>query len=353
MTTTPEHAARRTARQTFTDAVPLRSVALVLGVLVLQLAFVASYVGAFHDPTPHEIEVGVVAPDTVAAQTVEQLNDIDGTPLAARVTTEADARAAIESGDLSAALVVSTDGTEDTLLVASGGGSAVATAVETVLAQAESTQGRTLATTDLVPLEGGDARGLTGFYLVVGWMVGGYLVASLLGVAQGSRPATPRRAAIRLAALVPYAVASGLGGALVVGPWLGALEGPVWLLTAIGALVVLAAAAMTVALQVLLGTVGIAVAILLFVVIGNPSAGGAIPAALLPTFWRTVGPWLPNGAATEAVRGAVYFDAAGIGGPLLVIAAWAVAGIVVTMVASWLLHRRTDGAAARAGLATP
>ncbi len=91
----------------------------------------------------------------------------------------------------------------------------------------------------------------------------------------------------------------------------------------------------------MMGTVGIAVAILLFVVIGNPSAGGAVPAALLPTFWRTVGPWLPNGAATEAVRSAVYFDAAGIGGPVLVIAAWAVAGAVLTMGASWVLHRRS------------
>lgn len=343
--TTTRSARSRAALRTFRDAVPLRSVGLVLGVLVLQLAFVASYVGAFHDPTPHEIEVGVVAPDGVATQVVDRLNDIDGSPLSATATTASAARSQVQDGDLAAALVVSADGTEDTLLVASGGGSSVVTAVQSVLTQAEASQGRTLTTEDLVPLEGGDARGLTGFYLVVGWMVGGYLVASLLGVARGSRPATPRRAAVRLASLVPYAAASGLGGALVVGPWLGALDGPVWVLTGIGTLVVLAGAAMTVALQVLLGTVGIAVAILLFVVIGNPSAGGAVPAALLPTFWRTIGPWLPNGAATEAVRSAVYFDAAGIGGPVLVIAVWAVAGAVLTMAASWVLHRRGVGPA--------
>jgi hypothetical protein len=34
----------------------------------------------------------------------------------------------------------------------------------------------------------GDGRGLTGFYLVVGWIVGGYLVAALLGVSGGVPP---------------------------------------------------------------------------------------------------------------------------------------------------------------------
>ncbi|MGZ6791719.1 MAG: DUF3533 domain-containing protein [Mycobacteriales bacterium] len=312
-----------------------RAFASVVAVLLLQLGFVLSYVGAFHAPRPQHVRVGLVAPSQVAASSVDRLNALPGRPLAVRaVGGEQQAREQVRAGDLSAALVVDPSGTTDRLLVASGGGASTATAVEEVLARVERAQQRSATTVDVVPLQAGDARGLSGFYLVVGWMVGGYLVASLLGVVGGARPATPRRAAIRLAALVPYAVLSGLGGALVAGPLLGALDGHVLALWGVGALVVFAAAAATTAFQVLLGVVGIGVAVLLFVVLGNPSAGGAYQADLLPPFWRAIGDVLPNGAGTDTVRRVVYFGGAGTAGHLLVLAAWALAGTVVALLAA-------------------
>lgn len=39
---------------------------------------------------------------------------------------------------------------------------------------------------------------------MIGWIVGGYLVASLLGVAKGARPATMRRAVVLV--IAAYAV---------------------------------------------------------------------------------------------------------------------------------------------------
>ena len=36
-------------------------------------------------------------------------------------------------------------------------------------------------------LQRGDFHGLTGYYLLIGWIVGGYLVAALLGVASDGR----------------------------------------------------------------------------------------------------------------------------------------------------------------------
>ncbi|MET8009462.1 hypothetical protein ABZU86_30850 [Streptomyces sp. NPDC005271] len=124
----------------------------------------------------------------------------------------------------------------------------------------------------------------------MGWTVGGYLFAALLGVSKGARPATVRRAAQRLLAAVPYAVLSGLGGAAIVGPLLGALTGHFLALWGIGALAVFGAAAVTIALQVLFGVLGIGVTVLLFVVLGNPSAGGAYGPELLPPFWRATSP---------------------------------------------------------------
>lgn len=330
------------------DAVTPRAFAYVLAVLLLQLGFVMSYIGAFHDPTPHRIELGLVAPEQVASSSVARLNALSGDPLAARVvSSEQQARQQVRAGELSAALVVDPAGTTDRLLVASGGGASTVTAVEQVVGGVEQAQQRSATTVDVVPLQAGDGRGLSGFYLVVGWLVGGYLVASVLGVAGGAAPVTRRRAGIRLAALVPYAVLSGLGGALIAGPVLGALEGHTVALWWTGALLVFAAAAATTALQVLFGIVGIGAAVLIFVVLGNPSAGGAYQTDLLPGFWRGIGMLLPNGAGTDTVRRIVYFEGSGIGTHLLVIALWALAGLVVSLLAA---SRRSDrGRSPRAG----
>ncbi len=322
------------------DAVSVRTVALVVGVLVVQLAFILSYVGAFHAPRPQDVPVSVVAPAAVAAQVVEQLDGVAGTPLAATaVPDEATARTQLADGSTSAVLVVDPTGRADTLLIASGAGTSVATAAEQVLTQVETAQGRTLTVSDVVPLQSGDARGLSGFYLVIGWIVGGYLVAALLGVARGARPATTLRAGLRLAAVLPYAVLSGIGGAVLVGPVLGALTGHFWALAGVGTLLVVGAAAVTMALQVALGVLGIGVTVLLFVVLGNPSAGGAYQPVLLPPFWRALSGVLPNGVGTDAVRRIVYLGGSGAGADVAVLAAWAVGGIVATLAAAAILHR--------------
>ena len=298
------------------DAISLRTALLVFGVLVLQLAFIWSYVGAFHHPTPHEVPLAVVAPAAVSGKVVHGLNSIESAPLrATAVATAAEARRQVRAGTVSGALLIDPTSTTDTLLVASGGGASTAAALEIVLARAEAAQHRTIRVVDVVPLQPGDARGLTGFYLVIGWIVGGYLVAALLGVARGARPATLRRAVIRLGSVVPYALVSGLAGAVMVGPVLGALRGHLVALSLIGALLVFSAATVTMALQVVFGTFGIGLTVLLFVVLGNPSAGGAYSPALLPPLWRDLGGALPNGAGTAAVRGVVVFRGVGAGQP--------------------------------------
>jgi L-ascorbate metabolism protein UlaG (beta-lactamase superfamily) len=328
-----------TFRAEIRDAVSGRATLLVVGVLLLQLAFTLSYVGAFHSPKAHHISLGVVAPDQVSGQVVGALNAIPSGPVSARpLPDEAIATSRIRQGKLSAALVVGGSGT-DRLLVATAGGASVATAVQQVVEAAEAQQQRTVVVEDLVPVQSGDARGLTGFYLMLGWIVGGYLMAALLGVSKGARPANLRRATIRLLAVVPYAVVSGLGGAVIVDPVLGALTGHFLALSALGALVVFGAAACTMAFQVLFETLGIGLTVLVFVVLGNPSAGGAYQPELLPPFWRHLSDALPNGAATDAIRRIVYFGAHGNAGHLAVLTAYAVAGVAVTAVASFLRGR--------------
>ncbi|MFC1417297.1 DUF3533 domain-containing protein [Streptacidiphilus cavernicola] len=317
------------------DAVTTRAAVLVVGVLLLQFGFIVSYVGALHHPYPHRAALAVAAPAQVSGQLVGQLNAIPKQPLDARpVADEAAARRQILDQKVYAALLFDPTGRRDRLLLANASGPALATAIEKVVTGAEARQGRTVATEDLVPLASGDAEGLSSFYLAVGLCVGGYLVASILGISAGSRPANRKRAVIRLAVLALYSVAAGLGGAVIVGPVLNALPGSVWGLWGTGALVVFAVGAITMALECLFDVVGIGLAVLLFVVLGNPSAGGVFPPPLMPPFWRAIGPWLPNGAGTSLARSIAYFDGTALTRPLLVLVVWAVVGVLVSLLAT-------------------
>jgi len=327
------------------DAVTLRAALLVFGVFAVTVAFVASYTGAFHHPVPRDVSLGVVAPRQVRAETAARLDRLPGSPVRTReLGSAAEAKQRIEQRSLDAALVVSPRGTTDRLLVASGAGASLSDAVERVLARAEKAQGRSVETVDVVPQSAGDARGLSSFYLVVGWCVGGYLCAAILAISYGTRPANLRRAVVRLGVLALYSVATGLGGAVVVGPVLGALPGAVVSLWGLGALIVFAVGAATFAFQALAGIVGIGLTILVVVVGGNPSAGGAYPYPLLPPFWRSVGPALPPGAGTWSARSVAYFGNHALGGPLTVLAGWAAGGTVLTLVLTALHNRRTAAA---------
>lgn len=322
------------------SAVTPRAALLVVGVFALQLLFIASYVGALHDPKPKDVPFGVVAPPQVSAQLIGQLEKLPGEPLDPRtVTDEAEARKQILNREIDGALLVNPARTTDTLLVASGGGTVLASALESLFTRIEGAQQRTVRTVDVAPASPQDFDGLSAFYLVVGWCVGGYICAAVLAISSGARPANPERAIIRLGVLALYAILGGLGGAVIVGPILGALPGSVAALWGLGALVVFAVGAATLALQSLFGIVGIGLAILLIVVAGNPSAGGAFPLPMLPPFWKAIGPALPPGAGTWVARSIAYFRGNDVTVSLLVLSAWAVVGSAITLVMSSLKRR--------------
>ena len=94
------------------------------------------------------------------------------------------------------------------------------------------------------------------------------------------------------------------------------------------------------AFQVFLGTIGVGLTLVLFVVLGNPSAGGAYPAPLLPTFWRAISPALPNGAGVQALRRTVYFGSYNITDNLLIISVYIVTAAAIALTGTTLLARR-------------
>ncbi|MBI2706579.1 MAG: DUF3533 domain-containing protein [Actinobacteria bacterium] len=323
---------------------------LALLVLGLQLTFTWSYVGALHDPVPKALPLGVVAPETVVTALNQQLQTKTDAVTLVPVADEAAARAAIADRKLYGAVVVAAPpSTRDKLVVSAVPSALIQQVYQRVLDGFEPQLGRSYDIEIVNAFSAGDPRGLTPFYLALGWLVGGYLLAALLGFTQ-PKPRDAKSAARRVVLLALYSLASGIGGVVLIGPVLGIWSEGLLTLGLVGALLVFGVSSLTTALDMLFGPViGTGLAIFTVVVLGNPSAGGAFPREFLPSFWQQIGPYLPPGLGTDAIRDAVYFGGQGIGGPVSWLAVYAGTALAGIAVITWAGGRRTRGLAHESG----
>lgn len=224
------------------------------------------------------------------------------------------------------------------LIVADASGPGVADDLAAELTRAFHAQGQTLKVELVARLPVNDSRGISPFYAGLSWVFAGYLGAIVLSVLSGAAAGRIGIAARRTGALALYAVVCGLAGTVIADSLFGALTGHFLALWALGTLVVFSVAAITSGLQGLLGFIGTAVALLLFLVLSNPSAGGAIVFPALPGFWRTIGPWLPTGAATTLLRNTVYFGGHHLAHSLVLLVVYALFGIALMVAAGARLY---------------
>ncbi|GAA4050792.1 hypothetical protein [Agromyces indicus] len=192
----------------------------------------------------------------------------------------------------------------------------------------------TVAVTDVVPLADTDPRGtgLTAamFPIVIGGMLGGIAISfAVIGAVR------------RMTAVLVYAVGAGLLLTGILQGWFGALQGDFWVNSAAIALALTAIAAPITGFVALLGRAGIALGALTFLLVANPISAAAIPVEFLPAPWGAIGQWFPPGAAATLLRDLSYFPAADATFPWLVLWAWAVGGLALTLVG----HFRTAGGA--------
>ena len=303
-----------------------KAVALVLlPALVLMLAFAFSYVGAFHDPTPHNVPIAVIGPPEVMAQ----LDDLPGDPLDARqASSRDDALSQIDDREVYGAY----DATTNRLFVASAANRATATALEATFDRAAAAQRQPAPrVTDVKPLPPKDPNGTAAFYATIAWVFGGYLGATLIGLVGAPRSTSRKRAATRIAALAGFAVVAGILSVIILRVSFGVFSGHVIALSAIATLVVFASATATTGIQAAAGTAGSGLVILVFVILGNAASGGPFARPLLPGLWRTIGGLLPPGASVDLSRSALFFDGARILGPILVLVAWAIVGAALAI----------------------
>jgi hypothetical protein len=307
------------------EATP-KAVALVLiPALVLTLAFAFSYVGAFHDPTPHDVPVAVVGQPAVAAQ----LGRLPGDPLDPRqATSVADALSKIDDRDVYGAY----DATTNRLFVASAANRATALALEATFNRIAAGQAQpAVRVTDVKPLPPKDPNGTAIFYAMIAWVFGGYIASTLIGLIGSPRSSSRGRAAARLGALAVFSVVAGILSVVILRASFDVFAGHVVALCAIAALTVFASGAATAGIQSALGPAGTGLVILTFVILGNPASGGPFARPLLPGFWSTIGGVLPPGASVDLSRSALFFDGERIVGPILVLVGWAALGTVIAL----------------------
>jgi hypothetical protein len=303
-----------------------KAIALALiPALVLTVAFAFSYVGAFHDPTPHQVPLAVVGPPEVATQ----LSALPGDPLDTReASSQDDALSQIDDRDVYGAY----DATTNQLFVASAANRPTAVALEATFDRVAAAQGRQAPrVTDVKPLPAKDPNGTALFYAVIAWVFGGYIASTLIGLIGSPRSRSRQRAAARLGALAAHSVVAGILSVVILRACFGVFSGHVVALSAIAILTIFASGAASAGIQAAIGEAGTALIILGFVILGNAASGGPFARPLLPGFWSTIGGLLPPGAAVDLSRSALFFGGSRIVGPILVLLGWAVLGAALAL----------------------
>jgi hypothetical protein len=305
-----------------------RKLAIALaGVLAVVFIFVSSNVAANHDPKPHNLPIGVVGPPQLVSATARQLDR--RAPGAFQILgygSPAAARTAI----LHRAVYGAFDpGPPPSLMIADAASLSVATLLQDTFTAAASAHGARLMVQDLVPLPPTDPTGATSFSATLSLIIAGVLGSSIIySTTRG------RTVAVQLSAVLALGIGAGLLTAVATNLVVGAFSGHFLAVWGVAALFVLALALPIAFFQRLLGLAGTGVGLVVFIVVGDPSSGGATAPQLLPDPWRVISQALPPGAAVTAMRDVVYFHGYGATRGLSVLGSYAALGAIFAIIAS-------------------
>jgi hypothetical protein len=293
--------------------------AVILASGVFGATFVASALAGFHQPTPHDVPLAIVAPPPAAHAIQAGLDaHVPGAFQLTPLSTKSRARIAIEHRRVDGAIVVGPGGLD--LLTAEAGGTAPTQAIAAAVTSLAARTGRRLATIDVVPPRPDDSQALSPFFVILCVLFPSLATGIIAGHAL-------RRTAVasRIAVLAAVAAVAGLAAAAI-GDAISGL-GHYWTIAGVVALFSLAISAPTAALGQLRPHLA-ALCVLVFLIVGVPVSGGpANLAGFGPGFLRALHSGLPLGIAADTIRNTVYFHAGDTTGHVWVLAAYAAGGL--------------------------
>jgi hypothetical protein len=298
--------------------------AMVVAPLVIA-ALVTLVLLAFGIPAvkgaPHDLPLGVAGPPAATTQVSQALTARE--PGAFDVTTYSSAAQltrAIRDREVYGGIVVTPSGPQ--VLTASAASPVVAQALTAMGAQLAAQQGTQPQITDVVPLPAEDPRGAG-------------IVASLLPIIAGSIVPVvalvrlTRRRRTQIVGVLVSAAAAGLAYAAVLHGWLGTLQGNYLAESAVFAGALAAGGLALLGLNRVAGLPGVGLGAAVLLLLGNPLSGAATAPEFFPPAWSAVGQAITPGATIQLLRSVSFFDGAAATGPIVVLSAWAAAGLLL------------------------
>jgi hypothetical protein len=305
----------------------VRILAALAVVAFMQFLFSLNYMSSGHEPVASNLPFGVTGSSSI-------LTTVQHGGLSLKVTqypSEQAAKTAINQAEIWGALIPGSS--SSTLLVVPSVSDLAPAQLAVQFERAAASVHQVLHVQQYAPtpLPPKDPFGLVPSLMLIPLLIGGYMSASMLAARTGL-------AAVRWRGVIlaGYALVAGMLVNLIVVPWLGGYpSGKFWIVWPILALVIYAVAMVAAVLGRLLGAAGTLVTVIIIILFGNPSKGGANGVPYLPAFWRDIGPYLPPRNAYILLHNTIYFSGNGTTQALVVLLIYAVVFAVILGVLDW------------------
>ena len=294
--------------------------------LVMECLFALNYTSASHSPKATNMPFGVTGSSPILSEAQKHFS--------LKVTSypnETAVKTAINEAKIWGALIpASTPGAPSTLIVVPSISDLAPLDIAVQFENAAKQVGQTVKVQQYapVPLAKKDPFGLVQSLMLIPLLIGGYMSATLLMAATGKAAAR-----WRLAQLLGFAIVAGLVVDLVVGLALsGYATNKFWIVWPICSLIIAVVAFVAAVLQKLIGPAGTLLTVIVIILFGNPSSGGANGVPYLPTFWRDIGPYLPPRNGYILLHQTIYFGGHGTTQSLIVLLVYlVVAGAILAV----------------------
>lgn len=303
--------------------------------LFLATGMALAYLGAFHEPVPHDLNVAVVgdsAESMVFAQTLD--DQADGRLHVETTPTHASAEKLVRSGEVVAAYEATP--TEATLVVASAASETTASAAQKIFLPIAYSQHLPFSVDDVAPVGEHDTTGQGLFFLMVALSVGAYASAIAVAAVTARLGVVWRMGVGALVAAVVSAI-----GVVVAGPIYQMIPNGVWGIWLVSWLYVFGIIMIGVGLHPILGKWTTPALTMLFVMLNFTSSGGIFTAPFEPAFFAGLNTFWNGAAFIDAVQALAYFPGRQFGFDGLRLALWATAGLLLIVVVHGWSVRRT------------
>jgi len=306
---------------------PMVAIVAALGVCaVMQCLFATTYMSAEHAPQAANLPFGVTGSSPLLASAEKSIS-----LSVTRYPNEAAAKDAINQTTIWGALI--TSGTSDTLIVVPSISDLAPLDLAARFEAAAKATGHKLTVQQYAPvaLAAKDPFGLVEGLMLVPLLIGGYMSSTLLMAATGKAAGR-----WRVAQLAGFAIAGGLAVDLIVCYWLqGFPSSKFWIVWPICSLITAAVAFTAAVLQKLVGAAGTLLTVIVIILLGNPSSGGATGVPYLPAFWRDLGPYLPPRNAYILLHHTIYFNGNGTTQALTILLVYLGVAAVILGLLDW------------------